>query len=407
MSDIYKASYTAPIPDGADIRRGKVTWTDGRGKKREGKLITGRDGSKKVVIEGSVWMCRYRDEHGKQRKVSTGCRTKEGAQHFLYQREIEIERIRLGIVSRDEIESANREEIPIQKHLADFDASRKATDVTPRQIDDVKKKLEDFFSSIDAKSLSDVRQSHIERHIVSRKEKGIATQTINNDLSALRSFFTWCHENDRIEENPMRRIKQLSRASGNKTERRAFTEEELTRFFEAVRERRGKGNDFRYERELIYLTLLGTGLRSSELASITVAQVTPTHLILESPHEKNRKGTHQPITEPLYEKLKEWISFAKKTPKDNLFTFDKYSIFGYFKRDCRAAGINRVDDRGHVLVVHSFRKTFGTRLARAGVPLTTTQRLMRHSSPDLTAKYYIDVTPIELTVALSKIKLID
>ena len=153
---------------------------------------------------------------------------------------------------------------------------------------------------------------------------------------------------------------------------------------------------------MIYHTLLGTGLRSSELASIKVAQVTESHIILEAPNEKNRKGTYQPITKSLSNRLKEWIAYSKKNPGDFLFSCSKKSIHDAFVGDCEAAGITRIDERGLILVPYSFRHTFGTRLARAGVPLTTTQRLMRHSTPELTAKYYIDVTPIEMIDALEK-----
>jgi integrase len=44
-------------------------------------------------------------------------------------------------------------------------------------------------------------------------------------------------------------------------------------------------------------------------------------------------------------------------------------------------------------------------LARAGVPLTTTQKLMRHSDPRITAQYYIEVTEMDMGLALEKIPL--
>jgi site-specific recombinase XerD len=151
--------------------------------------------------------------------------------------------------------------------------------------------------------LNEIHADQIDSYIVFRQENNMATQTINNELSALRPFLTWCIETDRITQSPMRNIKQLSRASGNKTDRRAFTEEELVKFFTTLRSRQDRGENFRRHREMIYLTMLGTGLRSNELASIKVNQVTPTHIILEAPSEKNRKGTYQPITEQLSQQL--------------------------------------------------------------------------------------------------------
>jgi integrase len=403
MGDIYKSSYTSPMPPDAVVKGQTVQWTDKRGKRKTGK----RTGSDRVLIETGKWIARWTDETGREHKESTGCTSKDAALHYLRNKELEVERIRAGLMTRDEIDKTAQRLIPIADHLDVFDLYRKADNISEGQITNVRKKLNEIFGLFEVKSLADIKTDQIIDYIVLRQKNGMATQTINNNLSALRSFFTWCVATDRMTISPMRNIKQLSRVAGKKTERRAFTEEELTRFFETVRLRRGRGQDNRNERELIYLTMLGTGLRSSELASIKVSQVTPTHIILESPDEKNRKGTYQPMTEKLSVKLFEWIALTEKTPNDFLFKFTKHSIFGYFKRDCKAAGIKRVDDRGHVLVVHSFRKTFGTRLARAGVPLTTTQRLMRHSTPELTARYYIDVTPIDLLDALQKIKSMD
>jgi integrase len=46
-------------------------------------------------------------------------------------------------------------------------------------------------------------------------------------------------------------------------------------------------------------------------------------------------------------------------------------------------------------------------LAMAGVPLTTVQRLMRHSTPLLTAKLYIDVEPVDMMQALEKLPMFE
>lgn len=73
----------------------------------------------------------------------------------------------------------------------------------------------------------------------------------------------------------------------------------------------------------------------------------------------------------------------------------------------RVSGIFKVwlgqvarDDRGYTLDVHAFRKTFGTMLSKAGVPLRTGQALMRHSKPELTANVYTDVRILDTHGAL-------
>ena len=402
MGDIYKSSYTTEIPEGATVKGNIVSWKDKRKKSRTGQLVIGKGGVKRVVIEGSFWLCRYRDESGRTVKISTGCKTKDAAQRFLQAKELEVERIKSGVISREEIQRIHAVQQSIQSHLDIFDAGRKAGAITPLQISIVRSKLEAMFQYLGIKSLDEITIEQMNRYIIYRMES-VANQTINHDIDAIKSFGKWCHETGRLPSNPVTKLKKLPMA-GNRTERRAFTDDELVRLFDAVDHRPFRGKDFREERKLIYETYLGTGFRSTELATVRVHQVELNSIVLAAPSEKNRKGTRQPILATLGQKLLDWIKQKKKKPQDFLFTFNHESIKDHFDRDIAFAGIPKTDDRGHVLVVHSFRHTFGTQLARAGVPLTTTQRLMRHSSPELTAKYYIDVTPIDMILALEKAK---
>ena len=94
---------------------------------------------------------------------------------------------------------------------------------------------------------------------------------------------------------------------------------------------------------------------------------------------------------------------TKKTPQDSLFVYRPDSLLDTFERDCKVAGIPYMSENGRTIDVHSLRRTYGTMLARAGVPLATTQRLMRHSKPETTAKLYIDVEEIDIAVALGKL----
>ncbi len=52
------------------------------------------------------------------------------------------------------------------------------------------------------------------------------------------------------------------------------------------------------------------------------------------------------------------------------------------------AKIARENDRGEVADLHSLRVTFGTRLALKNVPPAVHRQLMRHSTIELTMKYY-------------------
>jgi integrase len=72
-----------------------------------------------------------------------------------------------------------------------------------------------------------------------------------------------------------------------------------------------------------------------------------------------------------------------------------------FERDCKAAGIPKHDGAGRVIDVHALRHTFGTMLARAGVPLQVAQRAMRHSTPALTANCYTHLGLMDISGAVN------
>ena len=158
---------------------------------------------------------------------------------------------------------------------------------------------------------------------------------------------------------------------------------------------------------MIYRVALGTGLRSTEMAVLKVFQieVERQRIALRADGVKNKKAVYQPLTLKLTANLQDWIK--NKSPTANVFSHNRKTLFNSFKFDCKAAGIERKSPDGRSIDIHSLRRTFGTMLARAGVPLTTTQRLMRHSTPELTAKLYIDVEPIDMMQAVEKLPRFD
>ncbi len=213
------------------------------------------------------------------------------------------------------------------------------------------------------------------------------------------------------------------------------------------------------ERALIYKTLVLTGLRKGELASITVGQVVldaaMPYLILNAADEKNREGSTIPLRADLAADLRGWLAdkatalqeAARATPavrfdskhqkrgKRNqgdstgregqsclpltrlpadmpLFTVPA-ALVRILDRDLVAAGIARRvevspgkwkiekrDERGRTVDVHALRHTFGTLLSAAGVAPRTAQAAMRHSTIDLTMNVYTDPKLLDIAGAM-------
>ena len=73
------------------------------------------------------------------------------------------------------------------------------------------------------------------------------------------------------------------------------------------------------------------------------------------------------------------------------------------KRDLKACGIVVCDDLGRTVDFHALRHTFGSMLARAGIPPRVAMELMRHSDMRLTQSTYTDATLLPLFNEVEKL----
>ena len=113
---------------------------------------------------------------------------------------------------------------------------------------------------------------------------------------------------------------------------------------------------------------------------------------------KNSEKGFIPLRGDLVDILRRHVKGRR--PGDPVFEIPA-DLIKRFHGDCKRGKIARYDDRNQQVDLHSLRKSFGTFLALAGVPLTVTQRLMRHSDPKLTSNIYTDLRKLDLHGAVS------
>ena len=151
------------------------------------------------------------------------------------------------------------------------------------------------------------------------------------------------------------------------------------------------------ERELMYKTMVLTGLRKGELASLTVGQVyldaQPPFAELLAKDEKAGRGAMIPLRADLVEDLRDYLARrlewtqekASRTrgaapitlpASSRLFTVPR-DFIKIFDRDLVTAGIAKRDERDRVVDIHALRHTFGTYLSKAGVTPRVAMAAMR------------------------------
>lgn len=183
---------------------------------------------------------------------------------------------------------------------------------------------------------------------------------------------------------------------------RPFKAEELVKFFEAC-DRFPQNDPGRYKP--LFLLMLCTGARPAELIPtyqkklseeerrkrhkpLLKSEVNYEHGIVNLRSCKKKPGVKRNDATP-YRVVPFVLDLVKKvaeqTPGPHVFS--KFPIKNYFDRILKLAGLDKVDELGEKLTAHSFRHTYGTIQAEAGVEAFVLQNLMRHKDPRMTARY--------------------
>ena len=402
MGTLLKIWKTIPMPAGAIVGQdGAIKWIS-KGKIRTGKL----SGADRVSVQSDSWTAQFSDETGKVRRVPTKTVNRSVAEKILAQLEKEIDLIKAGIVSREELDKVQAKQTSLKNLLKQFQNKMVTSGKAASYIKLTMQKLSTVLKDCKIDSIAKIQQETIERWIaneIQRKMRSVST--INNYSTAVNVFVQYLTDIGVLENNPLKSLRKQDVEYERRKIRRAMTPDEVDRLLQATAAGKNYYCVGKQDRLLIYCLILGTGLRSTELSLLTPNQIDFENgrIIIESLKTKNKQADVLPVRADLVAALQKRIVALGIEPHERIFSHNKSQLLGAFYRDLKAAGINRTESDGRSIDIHSLRQTFGTMLVMARVPLITVQRLMRHSTPALTAQLYIDVEPIDMKQALEQL----
>ena len=169
-------------------------------------------------------------------------------------------------------------------------------------------------------------------------------------------------------------------------------EDELRRLLEATAKGNVRFGMSGYERYLLYRFAAETGLRANEIRNLSVSDFDFEHLTVtvRAGSSKRKRQDVQVLRSDTVVLLKEF--FKNKTPGAKVFggTYKRLTdrTAEMVHQDLADADIAYIDEAGRVFDFHSFRHQTGSMLARYGVHPADAKAHMRHSSIDLTMRYY-------------------
>jgi len=267
--------------------------------------------------------------------------------------------------------------------VGDFlDRMRDQRELSPHTIDAYRRDLSQFFAYCDEEevtSIDAVDRQHARRYLAVLSAGGYSKRSMTRKASAIRSFYNDAGRRGSASVNP---FEGVSRPKLDKPLPHALPARTLIHAIETIEPDTPVGLR---DRALID-TLYSTGLRISELASLTVDDLGSDMVTVVG---KGRKTRRVPIGRPAQESVRRYLSQGRPElagPEAGTALW-----VGVRGGKLGARGIRSVVRRRVATFPHALRHSFATHLLEGGADLRTVQDLLGHT--DLaTTQIYTAVT---------------
>ncbi|OQY42378.1 MAG: hypothetical protein B6227_02250 [Fusobacteriia bacterium 4572_74] len=214
------------------------------------------------------------------------------------------------------------------------------------------------------------------------KERKLKNSTVNIRLRYMKAYLNWLYEEGRLEHNLSKRLKLLK---VEKSKVKILSDSEVRKMLKAPNKTTYRG----LRTFVIMVLMLDCGSRVSETASIKVKDVDLKEGIvtIRGSEAKFKKYRELSVSNKTKNLLKQLIDISKTNGEEYVFlnSYDggKISsdqVIRDFQRCYKEAGL---ECKG----VHSWRHTFATNFIKNGGNAFTLQRIMGHSTMDMTKRY--------------------
>lgn len=393
---VFKKQFTKALPPGAEFLTVKgepfARWQDRQGKTHRAPLTTKGD---RIRLESARYYIRIRDGEGRLREFRAFTDLEASKA-----RETELRRqSERGIIGlSDPMQDHKRR--PVLEHVAAFGQFLANKGNTSGHVELSVQRVRDILEGCNVHVLPDISASRVSDYLAERRRAGLSVASSNHYTRAIRSFGRWLIRDRRLSENPLAYLPMLKADADLRRLRRALTEAEVDALIQTTRGsaeiRAGLPGP---DRAMLYLFAVNTGLRVSELASLTPASLDfesdPATVRVLAAYSKHREEDVLPLRPDLVAALQAWI--ADELVEARLWPGKWFSRCRMFKADLAAAGVEYQDASGRYADFHSLRHTFITRL-RAVHP-EVARKLARHKHMD-TTRGYMHFLPSDLSGAL-------
>ena len=346
---------------------------------------------------GKHWYCRYRDIDGRQKEVKCGP-DKSVANQMAIKLESKRCQARAGTLDPRESDAIDAERHPITKHVADYIKNLEARGCVPEHVGNVRRRLEWFLGQTKIGRLSQIRPSLAVAALKTLRAGGRGDQTVNHYATTWKALTKWAWKDRRSRADLLADF-ELPRVVTAK-QRIDIPLELVIRLISTTRQEPQRRGINGLDRSMLYLVAAVTGLRRSELMSLTVQSFdldgSPATVSLPGSETKNSDGAVQPLPSSIVDELRTWL--AGKSVDRPLWNIPQNSA-AMIRADLRAAGTDDADR----FDFHGLRHSFVSAVIRAGGSIKDSMELARHHDADLTFGRYAHSRLADLAAVVDRI----
>ncbi len=258
-----------------------------------------------------------------------------------------------------------------QQMCDEYREAKKVQGVTEGTLYEIALSLRNFERLVGRCSSKQITQHVMDKFILERGAE-VKRPTLNKDIRNLKTFINWCKKKRYINnEIVLRELKEEGRPV------KSLNDIQIKKLLVAA--------ESYVAMKMRILLALGTGLRRGDIDSLNISDIDFERNSITTKSRKTKKSMgSRPVSVEVMAELSNYVC-SLDVGQEKLFR----TKFNHrkWRRICKDAGLAD-------LKFHDLRKTFCSLLAQNGVSTAVTQRLLEHSSPNLTNKVYTNVDPV-------------
>ena len=337
---------------------------------------------------GRVWYYRFVDADGVKHEHK-GCTDRRVTEELARTAESEAARIKAGVFDAKELAIRDHAARSLENHIAEYHSHLTAKGVKPKHARQMVLYARHVAREAKIDRLTDLDPGRVQEALKTFRDEGLSLETVNRHRTAIRAFSRWCWKDGRTRTDFLAGVTGFNAKEDRRHDRRTLGVDELRRLIDVAH----SGPPWRKmtgpARSLCYRLAVGTGLRYSEIESILPESFdwsgSPATVTVAAGYTKNGEPATLPLPSDLALDLHAYV--ASLPPGRPIFPLAPDCGAKMLRPDLERAGIPYVDAGGLVFDFHALRCQMATLADAAGVTPRVVQRLMRHSTLELTGRY--------------------